>query len=535
MAKKEKKNKEVKPKKAKKEKNQKSVEETLWDSANKLRGGVEPAEYKHVVLSLIFLKFASDKFEEQKQKLIDKKLGKYIDTVEFYTKDNVFYLPTEARWTYLKERSKQDDIAVKVDKAFEIIEKKNKSLKGALPINYFSTLGLETSKLSSLLDTINNIDTLKDKEQDVFGRVYEYFLRKFAIAEGKGKGEFYTPKSVVNLMASMIEPYSGIIYDPCCGSGGMFVQSIKFVESHKGNKKNIAIYGQESTNATYKLAKMNLAIRGISANLGDVAADTFGKDQHPDLKVDYIIANPPFNYKDWRGEKELTNDPRWSGYDVPPASNANYAWILHMVSKLSENGTAGFLLANGALGDPDTLNIRKQLIKNDLVEAIIVLPRDMFYSTDISVTLWIISKNKKERVVRQNGSSAHFRDRENEILFMDLRRKGELYEKSYIEFTLDETETIPATFHNWQREGHKKNYKNIPEYCYSASIEDIEKNGFSLIPSKYIEFIDRDESIDFDKEMKRIQKEFKVLMQEEMESQKELKKAFKELGYEIQS
>lgn len=266
MAKKEKKkkvklSKEAKPKKEKKLKNNKSVEETLWDSANKLRGGVEPAEYKHVVLSLIFLKFASDKFEEQKQKLIEKKLGKYIDQVEFYTKDNVFYLPTEARWTYLKERSKQDDIAVKVDKAFEIIEKKNKSLKGALPINYFSTLGLETSKLSSLLDTINNIDTLKDKEQDVFGRVYEYFLRKFAIAEGKGKGEFYTPKSVVNLMASMIEPYSGIIYDPCCGSGGMFVQSIKFVESHKGNKKNIAIYGQESTNATYKLAKMNLAIR----------------------------------------------------------------------------------------------------------------------------------------------------------------------------------------------------------------------------------------------------------------------------------
>jgi len=255
---------------------------------------------------------------------------------------------------------------------------------------------LDTSKLSALIDTINNIQTLKDKEQDIVGRVYEYFLSKFALAEGKGKGEFYTPKSIVNLIAEIIEPYKGKIYDPCCGSGGIFVQSIKFVESHQGNKKNISIYGQEQTNTTYKLAKMNLAIRGITANLGDVAADTFSKDLHQDLKADYIITNPPFNLKDWRADNELTDDPRWSGYDVPPASNANYGWILHMVSKLSENGVAGFLLANGALsGDGQEKAIRQKLIENKMVEAIIILPRNMFYTTDISVTLWILNKNKK--------------------------------------------------------------------------------------------------------------------------------------------
>lgn len=514
-------------------KNQKSMEETLWDSANKLRGGVEPSEYKHVVLSLIFLKFASDKFEEQKKKLIEKGLRKFLDRIEFYAKDNVFYLPEESRWSYIKKNAKQDDIAIKIDKVFQTIEKKNKALKGALPSNYFSGLGLDNSKLAALIDTINNINTLQDKEQDVFGRVYEYFLLKFAIAEGKGKGEFYTPKSIVNFMAAMIEPYSGIIYDPCCGSGGMFVQSMKFVESHQGNTRNISIYGQESTKATYKLAKMNLAIRGISANLGEVAADTFSKDQHSDLKVDYIMANPPFNLKDWRGAKELLNDPRWDGYDVPPVSNANYGWILHMVSKLSQNGTAGFLLANGALGDPDTFTIRKQLMKNDLVEAIIVLARDMFYSTDISVTLWILNKNKKARVGKQNGRTVNYRDRQKEILFIDLRRWGSPYEKKYIELTAEQIEKVAANFHNWQREGFETKYKNIPEYCYSATSSEIVKNDFSLMPSKYIEFVDKDDRIDFNAEMKRIQVEFNKLMQEELDSQIELKEAFKGLGYEI--
>ena len=288
------------------------------------------------------------------------------------------------------------------------------------------------SKLSSLIDTINNINTIEDKGHDIVGRVYEYFLGNFAIAEGKGKGEFYTPKSIVNLIANMIEPYKGKIYDPACGSGGMFVQSMKFINAHNGNKKDISIYGQEYTATTYKLAKMNLAIRGISANLGDVPADTFAKDQHKDLKADFIMANPPFNQKDWRGVNELLDDPRWSGYDVPPTSNANYGWILNMVSKLSQNGVAGFILANGALsGGGEEYKIRKKLIENDLVESIVILPRNLFYTTDISVTLWILNANKKQREFEQNGKIKIHRDRTNEILFMDLRQKGVPFEKKF--------------------------------------------------------------------------------------------------------
>lgn len=515
-------------------KKQKSLEEILWDSADKLRGSVEPSEYKHVVLSLIFLKFASEKFEHRQQELIDEGKKKYIDMVEFYTMKNVFYLPEKARWSYIKKYAKQNDIAVKLDTALATIEKNNKALKGALPDNYFSRLGLEVRKLAALIDTINNIQTMKDKEQDVVGRIYEYFLRKFAIKEGKSKGEFYTPKSIVNLIAEIIEPYKGKIYDPCCGSGGMFVQSMKFVESHRGNKKNISIYGQEYTNTTYKLARMNLAIRGIAANLGEIAANTFSRDQHPDMKADYIMANPPFNQKDWRATDELINDARWAGYDVPPVSNANYGWILHMASKLSANGVAGFILANGALsGGGEEYKIRRKMLENDLVEAIIVLPRNMFYTTDISVTLWILNKNKKKRTVRLNGVTKDYRDRTGEVLFVDLRRWGSEYEKKFIKITLDDISKIAKNFHNWQQNGHKQSYKNIPEYCYAATSEEIKANDYSLVPSKYIEFIDCDGELDFDKEMKRIQQTFKSILAEEAESQAELKKAFKGLGYEI--
>lgn len=287
-------------KKAVANKKQKSFEETLWDAANKLRGSVESSEYKHIVLSLIFLKFISDTFEKRKQELIDDGKEKFIYKVQFYTMNNVFYLTEESRWSFVQQNSKQEDIALKIDTALSTIEKTNKALQGALPDNYFSRLGLDVSKLSALIDVINNIDTLANPHEDVVGRVYEYFLAKFAIAEGKGKGEFYTPKSIVNLIAELIEPYKGKIYDPCCGAGGMFVQSLKFIENHKGNTKDIAVYGQEYTGATYKLAKMNLAIRGISADLGAAAKDTFANDQHETLKTDFIMANPPFNQKDWR-------------------------------------------------------------------------------------------------------------------------------------------------------------------------------------------------------------------------------------------
>jgi type I restriction enzyme M protein len=521
-------------KKATNNKKQKSLEETLWDSANKLRGSVEPSEYKHVVLSLIFLKFASEKFEHRRQELKEEGHKDYLEMVEFYTMKNVFYLPQESRWSYIKKHAKQSDIAIKLDTALHSAEKSNKALEGALPDNYFSRLNLDVSKLAALIDTINNIHTLKDKEQDIVGRIYEYFLSKFAIAEGKGKGEFYTPKSIVNLIAEIIEPYKGKIYDPCCGSGGMFVQSLKFVEAHQGNTKNISIYCQEYTGTTYKLAKMNLAIRGIAANLGEFAANTFSRDQHKDLKADYIMANPPFNQKDWRASDELTDDPRWAGYDIPPVSNANYGWILHMASKLSENGVAGFILANGALsGGGEEYKIRKKMIENDLVEAIIVLPRNMFYTTDISVTLWILNKNKTKRQVNLNGLSKDYRNRSGEILFVDLRKWGNEYEKKFIHITPEDITKIAQNFHAWQQEGHEGIYKNIPEYCYSASADEIRANDYSLVPSKYIEFTDRDVDVDFDSEMKRIQKTFQSILKEEAESQDELKKAFKGLGYEI--
>ncbi len=525
---------EQRPKKEAKPKKEKAIEEMLWESANKLRGTVESAEYKHVVLGLIFLKFASDKFEERKQELIAEKKEKYIEQKEFYNMKNVFFLPEESRWSFIIKNSKQNDIAVKIDTALHTIEKNNPSLKGALPDNYFSRLNMDVSKLAALLDTINNIDTLKDKEQDIIGRIYEYFLSKFALAEGKGKGEFYTPKSIVNLIAEMIEPYKGIIYDPACGSGGMFVQSIKFIESHHGNKKEVSIYGQEYTSTTYKLAKMNLAIRGISANLGDVPADTFGKDQHPDLKADFIMANPPFNQKDWRAANELIDDPRWRGYDVPPTSNANYAWILNMAAKLSQNGVAGFILANGALsGGGEEYKIRKKLIENKLVEAIVIMPRNLFYTTDISVTLWILNNNKKARKVKLNDVERDYRNREDEVLFIDLRQWGEPFEKKYVQFSEQHIKDITATYHNWQQVGFEKTYKNTPEYCYSSNIEEIAKKDYSLVPSKYIEFINRDENVDFDEKMQIVKKEMTELLKSEEQSKKDLLNVFKELGYEI--
>ena len=519
---------------AKKQPKIKSIEETLWESANKLRGSVEPSEYKHVVLSLIFLKYANDRFDERRNELVAEGRGAFVDQAVFYNAKNVFYIEEQSRWSFIMENAKQNDIAIKIDKALSAIEDSNPSLKGALPSNYYSGLGLDRAKLAALLDEINKIDTLKDPENDLIGRVYEYFLAKFAIAEGKGKGEYYTPKSIVNLIAEIIEPYRGKIYDPCCGSGGMFVQSMKFIEAHHGNKRDISVYGQEYTNTTYKLAKMNLAIRGIASNLGELAADTFHNDQHKDLKADFIMANPPFNQKSWREDNELKADPRWYGYDVPPTSNANYGWILHMVKKLSVNGVAGFLLANGALsGEGQELEIRRQLIENKLVEAIIILPRNLFYTTDISVTLWILNNNKKARIIEQNGNIKKYRNREDEVLFMDLRQMGSPFEKKYIELTPEDRTKVAEVFHTWQQVEKETKYQNIPEFCYSATIKEIAEKGYNLVPSRYIEFVNRDETQDFDSSMKALQSELTELLKQEEESKKELLEVFKDLGYEI--
>lgn len=509
---------------------ERSIEETLWQACDRLRGSVEPAEYKHVVLGLIFLKFTSDKFEERRKELIAEGKEKYLEMKEFYNMKNVFFLEEISRWNYIIKNAKQDDIAIKIDTALHTIEKNNPALKGALPDNYFSRLGLDKSRLASLLDKINEIDTLKDAGEDIVGRVYEYFLAQFALKEGKGKGEFYTPKTIVNLIAEMIEPYRGIIYDPACGSGGMFVQSIKFIEAHHGNKKEVSIYGQEFTNTTYKLAKMNLAIRGIAANLGERAADTFINDLHKDLKADFIMANPPFNQKDWREENELLDDPRWKGYEVPPKSNANYAWILNMVSKLSENGVAGFILANGALsGGGDEYKIRRKLIENDLVEAILILPRNMFYTTDISVTLWILNKNKLGGIKDTGDEQRQQRNRKGQVLFMDLRQMGIPFEKKFIQFSDEDIKKVTDTYHQWQSE----EIEDVPEYCYSANFEEIEKKDFSLVPSKYIEFVNRDEYLDYEDQMEKLQSELKELFAEEERLKKEVKGVFEKLGYEI--
>ena len=521
--------KQAKPKKTK------SMETALWESCNKLRGSVEPSEYKHVVLSLIFLKYAGDRFEQRKQVLIEQGLEEYIDQVEFYTAENVFYLPNNCRWSYIMENAKQDNIFQIIDDALADIERKNKQLEGALPSNYYSNLGLDKTKFASLLDEINKLDTQADKDNDLIGRVYEFFLGKFAIAEGKGKGEYYTPKSVVNLIAELIEPYDGKLYDTCCGSGGMSVQSMKFVQAHNGNQKNISVYGQENTKTTYKLARMNLAIRGISADIK--LGDTFHNDQLQDLKADYIMANPPFNQKGWREENQLTNDGRWQGVDTPPTSNANYGWILHILSKLSTNGVAGFLLANGALSaDGTELAIRQKLIEKGKVEAILILPARLFYSTDISVSMWVINNNKKAHVGIKNGKEIHFRERENEVLIFDLRQLGTPTEldRKYVELNEEVRKRVADTYHAWQQEGYSDTYKDTPEFCQSVRLDEIVEKEFSLVPSKYIQFVNRDENIDFYKEMNNVATEISHIIEERKELDNSLCSLFAEYGITLQ-
>ena len=505
------------------------MEESLWDSANKLRGTVESSEYKHVVLGLIFLKFVSDKFETRKAELIAEGKEKYLDMKEFYNMKNVFFLPEESRWTYIIDNAKQDDIALKIDTALHTIEKNNPSLKGALPDNYFSRLSLDPSKLAALLDTVNNIATVSETGEDIVGRIYEYFFGKFAAAEGKGGGEFYTPKSIVNLIAEMLEPYKGKIYDPACGSGGMFVQSIKFVESHQGSTKDISIYGQEYTATTYKLAKMNLAIRGISANLGEVPANTFFKDQHPDLKADYIMANPPFNQSQWREKNELEDDARWAGYTPPPTGNANYGWILHMLSKLSESGTAGFVLANGSMssntsGEGD---IRQQMIDNDLVDCMIALPGQLFYTTQIPVCLWFMTKNKKQ------DDEHGYRNREGETLFIDARNMGTMTDRTHKELTPDDISEISRTYHAWRGEEKDGTYEDQAGYCKAAKLEDIKANDYVLTPGRYVGVAEEeDDGIPFEEKMGTLSGLLKEQMSQSEQLDTDIKDNLKILGYE---
>ncbi|WP_373898863.1 N-6 DNA methylase [Haloimpatiens sp. FM7315] len=522
---------------AKKEKKKVSMEAGLWAACNKLRGSVSATDYVNVVLGLLFLRFAYDKFNAQRERLLANDDTKdFVDNPKFYSRDNVFYLEEHDRWDYIKDNSKKNTIFTIIDDAFKNLEKNNVSLKGALPIGFYISLRIEAPKFSSLIDEVHKLEYSQDESDDVIGRVYEYFLRKFCIAAKSEKGEFYTPANIVELMTMLIQPYNGSVYDPCCGSGGMFVQSAEFIKKHQGNKKDITIYGQESNDKTYKLARMNLAIRGLNCNLGDEDASTFTRDKHPDLRADYILANPPFNLKDWRTANQLTNDGRWHDYELPPISNANYAWVLHMLSRLSYNGTAAFLLANGALNaDSEEYKIRKQLIENNKVEAIIVLPRNMFYATDISVTLWIIGNHKKPKKVKRNDTEVMLRNRENEILFIDARTLGDggNNEDGYVLLTDTDKEKIASTLFAWQSPEWKTLYKDIPEFCYSAAMDEIRQKDYALVPSKYISFVDHDLEIDFETEMSRIQSELKALMVEERQSQAKLEAALEGIGYGI--
>lgn len=535
---------------AKKKEEAVSLETVLWNCRVALRGVGSTDKNRDAVIGLCFLKFAGDKLEKRRAELITQygDIPAFLEKASFYNAVNVFYLKETARWAYIVKNAGANDIAVILDQAMADIEENNPSLKGALSLNLYATLGAPKEKIKQLIDEVNKIDEARFHEEDLIGRVYEYFLQVYAASGTKEDGEFYTPACVVQLIAEMIEPYSGVVYDPCCGSGGMFVQSHKFVESHHGNRKNISVIGQESVQETWRLCKMNLAIRGISHNLGEKNASTFTEDLHKDKKVDFIMANPPFNLKGWRGEDQLLDDPRWQGYGVPRVSNANYAWILHMISKLDvTHGIAGFLLANGALNDPDEYEIRKQLLLNDKIEAIIVLPRDMFYTTDISVTLWIVNMNKKAGTV--NGRQV--RDRRGEVLFMDLRTWDQNVEEIVIDKGKKKKKTVltPAqiadikkVYNAWQSVDTTL-YADVPEFCQSVKIlkkdkvrpEDvsIEEKDFALTPSKYIEFIDHDLDIDYDKEMARIRDEMRLLMVSEELSQSMLKDAFRGIGYGI--
>ncbi len=505
-----------------------TLEDALWNCRVALRGVGSIEKNRDAVISLVFLKFAGDKFEARHRELpnilkerygLDDCPPEMLEDPAFYNAANVYYLPEEARWSYLVKNAGANDIAVKIDNAMAEAERINPALKGALPLGLFATLGAEIRSIKALIDAINQISETRFHEEDLIGRVYEYFLQTFAAGSSKEDGEFYTPACIVQLIAELIEPYEGVVYDPCCGSGGMFVQSHKFVERHHGNSSKISVVGQESNPETWRLCKMNLAIRGISCNLGDTNASTFISDKHKDLKADYIMANPPFNLKGWRGEDELTKDPRWRGYALPPTSNANYAWILHILSKLDvTHGVAGFLLANGALNaDGVEQEIRQKLIENDKVEAIIVLPRDMFYTTDISVTLWILNMNK----AGGTKGGHKLRDRRREILFCDLRTwdqnietytydKGKRKKKTVL--TSEQIAKVKDIYDSWLT---GEGYEDVPELCKSVSVDGpdgIAAHNYTLTPSDYIGFINHDYDIDFQNEFGNINNNLEQLL-----------------------
>lgn len=492
-----------------------------------MRGHMDSGEYKHVVLGLIFLKYISDAFQEKYDALAATAETDYTDPEDRdeYAAENIFWVPKKARWEKIQSEAKQPTIGKVIDDAMSAIEKENPSLKGVLPKDY-SRPALDKHRLGELVDIIGNIDLQARNSgvKDPLGRVYEYFLGRFAAAEGKGGGEFYTPQCVVRLLVRMIEPYAGRVFDPCCGSGGMFVQSERFVEEHGGRIGDIAIYGQESNPTTWKLAKMNLAIRGIDANLGQHQADSFQNDQHKDLKADYILANPPFNMSDWGGQR-LKEDVRWK-YGVPPDNNANYAWIQHFIHHLAPHGIAGFVLANGSMSTSTSSEgeIRQRLIEEDLVDCMIALPGQLFYTTQIPVCLWFLTRSKKADKKRK------FRNRQGKTLFIDARRMGALVDRVHRELSDDDLTEISEVYHNWRNA--KGKYEDKPGWWKSATLEEIKEHGYVLTPGRYVGAEEvEDDGIPFEEKMSELSAKLYEQFDQSDQLEAMIKRNLEALGY----
>lgn len=518
---------------AKKEKNQNGAnlgfEAELFKAADKLRGNMEPSDYKHVALGLVFLKYISDAFETKRKALMAEDPQAAEDRDE-YLADNVFWVPKGARWSHLQASAKQPTIGTLIDDAMRAIEKDNESLKGVLPKDY-SRPALNKVMLGELIDLISGItlNETGEKSTDVLGRVYEYFLGQFAGAEGKRGGEFYTPRSVVRVLVEMLEPYSGRVYDPCCGSGGMFVQSEKFVQEHGGRIGDIAIYGQESNYTTWRLAKMNLAVRGIDSDIRWNNEGSFHKDELRDLKADYILANPPFNISDWGGDR-LREDVRWK-YGVPPAGNANYAWLQHIIHHLAPHGTAGVVLANGSMSSNQSGEgeIRKAMVDADVVDCMVALPGQLFYSTQIPACLWFLARDKS------NGRAGkeHLRDRRGLILFIDARNLGVMVDRTRRELTDEDVKKIANTYHAWRGEKNAGEYADLPGFCKSATLEEIQNQGYVLTPGRYVGAEEQeDDGEPFEEKMKRLISEWKAQQKEASRLDMVIEKNLKELGYE---
>ena len=506
------------------------LEATLWAAADRLRSSMDAAEYKHVVLGLIFLKYISDAFEALHARLSEQVAeGADPEDPDEYLAERVFWVPPVARWEALKNNARQPDIGERVDGAMAAIEGDNPQLRGVLP-QVYARPSLDKAALGRLIDLVSDI-TLHDASapaHDVLGRVYEYFLGMFADAEGKRGGQFYTPGHVVRLLVAMLAPYAGRVYDPCCGSGGMFVQSERFVEAHGGRRESVSIYGQESNPTTWRLAKMNLAIRGIEANLGPEWADSFTRDLHPDLRADYVLANPPFNMSDW-GAAATTMDVRWR-YGAPPANNANYAWIQHFIHHLAPDGVAGFVMANGSMSTQTSGEggIRQAIIEADLVDCMVALPGQLFYNTAIPVCLWFLARNKGDG---RGMAGRPLRDRRGQTLFIDARAMGTMVDRTHREITAEDIERIAGAYHAWRGDG-EGDYEDVAGFCKVASTEEISAQGFVLTPGRYVGLAEtEDDGEPFEEKMERLVAELSKQFAEGARLEGQIRENLRRLGY----